>query len=99
MNPQTDAQYLLSNKTRNLWLGLLFDLIGMFSYALPILAEMSDIVWAPISAWLMTRMYKGNAGKVAGVISFVEEIVPFTDVLPTFTLMWFYTYVLNKPKE
>ncbi len=94
----TDAQHLAKNKTRNLFFGLLFDLVGMLSYSVPILAELSDVVWAPLSAWLMTRMYKGQAGRVAGVVSFVEEIVPFTDVIPTFTLMWFYTYVFSKHK-
>jgi hypothetical protein len=47
----------------------------------------------------MTKMYKGNKGKVAGVISFLEEIIPFLDVIPTFTIMWIYTYVLNKEGE
>jgi len=48
----------------------------------------------------MTRMYKGREGKVAAVVSFVEEALPFFDVIPTFSLMWLYTYILNpaKPK-
>jgi hypothetical protein len=42
-------------------------------------------------------MYKGLAGKVAGSISFLEEIGIFgTDFLPTFTLMWIYKYVIKK---
>jgi len=41
-------------------------------------------------------MYKGTEGKVAGVISFIEEIVPGLDIIPTFTIMWFYTYVIKK---
>lgn len=98
MDTITDASLLDKNKTRNLILGIVFDLIGMMSYLIPILAEFSDIVWAPVSAWLMTRMYKGSAGKIAGVVSFVEEIIPFTDIVPTFTLMWFYTYVYKKPR-
>ena len=92
----TDSAHLHANKTRNLILGIIFDAIGMLSYTVPFIAELSDIAWAPLSAYIMTRLYKGNAGKIAGVVSFVEEALPFTDVIPTFTIMWFYTYVFNK---
>ncbi|MDP5231590.1 MAG: hypothetical protein NWQ38_14455 [Cellulophaga sp.] len=87
-------------KIRNLFLGLLFDGIGMLSFILPGLGELSDMIWAPISAWLMTRLYKGKIGQAAGLISFVEELIPGLDVIPTFTIMWIYTYVFKKsPKE
>lgn len=88
------------HKIRNLFLGLLFDGIGMLSFILPGLGELSDMIWAPISAWLMTRLYKGKIGQAAGLISFVEELIPGLDVIPTFTIMWIYTYVFKKsPKE
>jgi len=83
-------------KTRNLLLGILFDAIGMLSFTIPMIGEFSDVVWAPIAGYLMTRMYKGTTGKVGGVITFLEEIFPFTDVIPTFTLTWIYTYVFKK---
>ena len=41
-------------------------------------------------------MYKGTEGKIASVLVFVEEVLPFTDVVPTFTLMWLYTFVWKK---
>jgi len=85
-----------SIKTRNLLLGILFDAIGMLSFTIPMIGEFSDVVWAPIAGYLMTRMYKGTTGKVGGVITFLEEIFPFTDVIPTFTLTWIYTYVFKK---
>ena len=47
----------------------------------------------------MTKLYSGTKGKVAGIISFVEEIIPFSDVIPTFTIMWLYTYVFSKYEE
>lgn len=71
---------------------ILLDLVGLVSFIIPIFGELSDFIWAPISGWLLMRMYKGTAGKVGGVISMLEEILPFTDVIPTFTLMWLYTY-------
>lgn len=80
-------------------MGLLFDGIGMLSFAIPFIGEFSDVVWAPLSAWLMTRMYKGKIGQVAGVVSFIEEIIPGFDLIPSFTLMWLYTYVFKSTKS
>ena len=81
------------NKYKKLALGILFDALGFVSYIIPGIAEFSDILWAPLSAWLMTKLYKGKPGKVAAVVNFVEEALPGFDVIPTFTLMWLYTYV------
>ncbi|NNL03355.1 MAG: hypothetical protein HKP39_13850 [Eudoraea sp.] len=86
-------------KYKLLVLGLLFDGIGMLSLLMPGIGEFSDLIWAPIAGWLMTRMYKGNPGKIAGLIAFIEEIVPGLDVIPSFTLMWLYTYVFKVDKE
>lgn len=87
------------NKYKKLALSLIFDLLGYASYIIPVFAELSDIVWAPLSAYLMSKMYKGNKGKIAGAIVFIEEALPWVDAIPTFTLMWLYTYVFNKNKE
>jgi len=87
------------NKYTKLLLGLLFDAIGYVSFLIPGIGEFSDVLWAPVSAWLMTRMYKGREGRIAGVVSFIEEILPVLDVIPSFTLMWFYTYVFTGKKE
>ena len=87
----------VSYKNRNLILGVLFDGIGMVSFSIPLLGEFSDVIWAPIAGFLMTWMYKGNIGKIAGIITFLEEIIPFVDVIPSFTLTWIYTYwIKNK---
>jgi hypothetical protein len=83
-------------KYQILLLGLLFDALGYVSFIIPGIGEFSDIIWAPVSAWLMTKLYKGKTGKIAGVITFVEEALPYTDVVPMFTLMWLYTYVFKK---
>ena len=84
------------NKYKKLGLGLLFDALGLVSFIIPGIGEFSDIILAPISGWLMTRLYEGKAGKIAGVVTLVEEALPGFDVIPTFTLMWFYTYVFKK---
>lgn len=75
-----------------LLLGILFDLVGYVSLFVPFF----DFIWAPTSAYIMLLMYKGKNGKYAAIVSFVEEILPVTDVIPTFTIMWFYTYFSEK---
>ena len=86
----------VNNKTRNLFLGILFDAVGMLSFAVPYIGEFSDVVWAPIAGYLMTWMYKGTVGRVGGVVAFLEEIVPFSDFIPTFTITWMYNYLIKK---
>lgn len=85
-----------SSKKSKLILSILFDIIGMLSYIVPLFAEVTDIVWAPISGLILMYMYKGLTGKVAGIIGFIEEAFPFIDFIPTFTLTWFYQYVIKK---
>ena len=82
-------------KYQILLLSLLFDALGFVSLIFPPF----DFVWAPLSAYLMTKLYKGREGKIAAVISFVEEALPFLDVVPTFSLMWLYTFVLKTKSE
>jgi hypothetical protein len=73
-----------------LLLSLLFDAIGMASFVIPGIGEFSDVIWAPLSYWLMTKMYAGRLGQVSGLINFVEEAIPGMDYIPTFTLTWLY---------
>jgi hypothetical protein len=86
----------LANKNRKLVLGLLFDAIGMLSFTIPVIGDFSDVIWAPLSGFLMTKLYQGRVGKVAGVLTFVEEIFVFTDIVPSFTITWIYTYWIKK---
>lgn len=85
-----------NHKTGKLVLGIIFDLIGMLSYVIPVVAEVTDIIWAPIGAFVLSMMYKGSVGKIGGIIEFIEEIVPGLDFIPTFTLTWIYEYYISK---
>lgn len=80
-------------KYKKLILSIVLDIIG-FITIIPF-----DVAWAPISGFIMTKMYKGNKGKIAGFINFLEEIIPGIDVIPTFTIMWIYTYIINKEDD
>ena len=84
------------SKYRLLLWGLLFDAMGMLSFSIPFIGEFSDLVWAPIAGLLLKSMYKGTVGKVGGIIAFIEEALPGTDVIPTFTLTWIYTYLIKR---
>lgn len=86
-------------KYQDLLMSLVFDGIGMLSFTIPFIGEFSDIIWAPLSAWLMTRMYKGKIGQAAGAFTFIEELVPGLDIIPSFTLMWLYTHVFKASKK
>ena len=88
----------IGNKNRNLILGIAFDAIGMLSFSIPLVGEFSDVIWAPMAGFLMTGMYKGTVGKVGGIFTFLEEIIPFTDFIPSFTLTWIYNYWIKKEK-
>ena len=81
-----------TSKYRKLTYSFAFDALGYVSFIFPPF----DIFWAPAAAWLMTKLYKGKAGKIAGVITFIEEALPMLDIIPTFTLMWLYTFVFSK---
>jgi hypothetical protein len=85
--------------TKKLISSILLDLVGMATYIFPIIGESFDIIWAPIAGFILNRMYKGTVGKVGGIIVFLEEILPATDIIPTFTLTWIYTYYFSKKEK
>ncbi len=88
----------MKNKYTLLFLSVLFDIIGMLSFVLPGVGEFSDIIWAPLASYLIYKMYQGTAGKIGGLVTFVDEILPGLDVIPTFTLLWVYTYLIKREK-
>lgn len=80
----------IKNKYKLLALSILLDAIGFIPFI--------DFVWAPLSGYIMTRLYKGEMGKYAGIFTFIEEAIPGLDFIPTFTIMWFYTHLFKKTK-
>ncbi|MEO6230124.1 MAG: hypothetical protein ABJB11_00810 [Ferruginibacter sp.] len=68
---------------------IILDIIGMSSIFFPVVGEFSDLIWAPLSALIFNYLFGGRLGKIGGVLSFLEEIFPFTDILPSFTIAWF----------
>jgi hypothetical protein len=68
---------------------ILMDLIGYATYAVPFLGELGDIVWAPVSAIIFYNSFGGWKGAIGGIGNFIEELLPGTDFIPSFTIMWF----------
>ncbi|KAL7578744.1 hypothetical protein ACA910_015977 [Epithemia clementina (nom. ined.)] len=83
----------------DIWGKLLFslwiDFVGSASYLLPLVGEGLDVFWAPIQTTLIMALYCPPAsGRTAfpffllPYLSFIEEILPFTDIVPTATMGW-----------
>jgi len=74
------------------------DIIGYASFTVPFLGEFSDLIWAPVSAFLFYRMFGGWKASIGAAFNFLEEILPFTDFIPTFTLAWIWQYVGDRKR-
>mmetsp|Transcript_35946 Transcript_35946/g.88455 ORF Transcript_35946/g.88455 Transcript_35946/m.88455 type:complete len:281 (+) Transcript_35946:121-963(+) len=67
---------------------LLIDFVGgNLSYLIPLLGESFDLVWAPVQMVLMGAMFDSVAPN-AKWIGLAEEILPFTDIIPSASLTW-----------
>jgi hypothetical protein len=73
----------------NIALCILLDIIGMATYIFPALGEFADIAWAPVSGYIFFKLFGGRLGMIGSVLNFLEEIIPFTDIIPSFTIAWF----------
>ncbi|MBN8879566.1 MAG: hypothetical protein E6Q24_18615 [Chitinophagaceae bacterium] len=67
---------------------LLMDAAGYLTYAIPVFGELGDLFWAPVSALIFSISFGGWKGLLGGAFNFVEEILPGTDFIPSFTLAW-----------
>lgn len=82
-------------KRSDLIASLAIDALGMATFLIPALGEVADVVIAPIVSILIYAVHRTTFGAIAG---FFEEIIPFTDIIPTATLIWMYRYLLNGEK-
>lgn len=75
--------------TSEAWLKLFacifIDFIGDTSYLLPGIGEAEDLIWAPISAFVISKLFDSN---FLTVLEFSKEILPGSDVIPVATLAW-----------
>lgn len=66
----------------------IFDAFGFL-----VLGEALDVIFAPISAYLEYKMYHNLA---FATFNLAEEIAPYTDIIPTATINWFYEYYIKR---
>ena len=66
---------------------LVIDFVGSSSYLLPGVGEAFDLAWAPTQTIMIAAMFDHVSPNLK-YVSFVEEILPFTDVIPSATLGW-----------
>ena len=57
-----------------------------------------DVAWAPIQTIMIMAMYDHVAPNLK-YLSFVEEILPLTDIVPSATIGWLYEFVIYKGKK
>ena len=98
MTNETALAQFNSRRTTHLIISIMLDILGMFTYALPVLGEIGDVVYAPFYGIAIFIMYRRKIlpAALGGVTGAVEEFLPTTDFVPTATLMWIYTYILRK---
>ena len=68
---------------------IIMDLIGCASYVLPFLGEFTDLIFAPLSGMIFYSLFGKRLGVLGGAFSFIEELLPGLDFIPTFTIAWF----------
>src|SRR5450631_1402827 len=83
----------MNKKQPSLALCIILDLIGCASYIIPGMGEWIDVVWAPVSAIIFFIMFGSWKG---ALFEFTEEILPGTDIIPTFTIAWFLKYFADR---
>lgn len=75
---------------------IIMDLIGCASYFIPGIGEGFDLVWGVIAGIVFRNWFHSNLGAIGAAI---EELAPFTDIIPSFTIGYFITKDKSKPKE
>jgi len=68
------------------------DVAGIVTFIIPGFGELADIIWAPVSAITFILCFKGRYGVYGGMFNFIEEFLPGTDFIPTFTIRWLMQY-------
>ncbi len=64
---------------------IILDVTGCVSYIVPLFGP----VWAFLSGIIFYFMFGKKFGVMGGVFSFIEELIPGVDFIPTFTIAYF----------
>ena len=94
-NLTPDTERIENLDWAKLVLCIAMDLAGDASELIPFLGEFTDIAYAPVEAAALKGLFNSNL--IAG-FGFAEEILPFTDVIPTFTISWMLANIWGTTK-
>lgn len=87
-SPQALAHAVLpEGMMGKLVVSLIVDFVGSMSYLLPVVGEGFDVAWAPVSMVLVGAMYDASSPHLK-YVALMEELLPFTDIVPSATLGW-----------
>jgi hypothetical protein len=89
----TRALLLPQNMWTKLAVSLTIDTIGNASYLLPVVGELADVSWAPLQTLLIMAYYDASSPNLK-YLSFLEELLPLTDCVPSATLGWLMEFGL-----
>lgn len=89
-----DAMWGLDDPRVQLVLCFVFDALGMVTYLVPVIGEFGDLVYAPIQAAFVGILAgRERFGLFFIGFSFAEEILPFTDFIPSCLIAWLWKYL------
>lgn len=89
----------MDNKYKKLVKCVLLDAVGIASAVVPVVGPVLDVIWAPVAASISYKMFGEKKGKYTSLVTFVEELLPVTDVIPSFTIFWVLFDLLGIGKE
>ena len=89
----------MDRKYKKLVKCVLLDAVGMASAVIPVVGPVLDVIWAPVAASISYKMFGEKKGKYTSQITFVEELLPVTDVMPSFTIFWILFDLMGIGKE
>uniref|UniRef100_A9A674 Uncharacterized protein n=1 Tax=Methanococcus maripaludis (strain C6 / ATCC BAA-1332) TaxID=444158 RepID=A9A674_METM6 len=82
---------------QKLIISIALDIAGMATYLIPGIGESADLIWAPIYALIIRKLYHSS---ILGIFGGFEEILIGTDAIPSATIFWILeTLRIIKNKE
>ncbi|MBR3938689.1 MAG: hypothetical protein IKJ67_01765 [Bacteroidales bacterium] len=83
-------------KLPRLYQCIIMDAVGMFSYFVPGFGEVFDAVWGFVAGLVFYYWFRTTIGSL---LSGLEEVLPFSDFIPSFTIAYFYFKNKQKRKQ
>ncbi len=98
-NDQVLTQFK-NKRNKYLVISIILDVLGMTTYLVPVLGEVGDFIFAPFYGLAIFIMYRKRifSAAIGGITGTIEELLPATDIIPTATVMWTYTYIMRKDR-